>query len=113
MQHNGTERRASRRFSLQLPLSGWTLGKQRTFIAGETINIASRGILFTAREPIPINAKLEVHIDWPVRSGNGEQMELNGIALVVRTTRYLVGAHLWQCSLRPKNKIKSTFLAAG
>jgi hypothetical protein len=113
MQHDKMERRDSRRFSLQLPLSGWTLGRERTFIAGETINIASRGILFKVREPIPVNAQLEMHIEWPVRSGKGDLMELSGIALVVRTTRHLVGVHWWQCSLRPKKNVKSAFLAAG
>jgi len=113
MRHEGMDRRASRRFSLRLPISAWTLGAQRTFIAGETINIGSRGILFAMRQPVPVNAKLEVHVEWPVRSGKGEAMELSGIALVVRATRHQAGAQLWQCSLRPKNKVKAAFPTAG
>lgn len=96
------ERRASRRFSIQLPLWGWLVGKTRTLTMGETINISSLGVLFAAQEPVAVGTKLEVHIDWPLRSRKGELMELAGLAFVVRSTQFVVAARFSQCALQVK-----------
>lgn len=106
----GIDRRISRRFPVRLPLWGCTHGKYRTLFAGETINIGSKGILFTADESVPVDRKVELHISWP--TAGGKTMELTGVALVVRNARNHVAAKFWQCSLRAKGNGSAVQAAA-
>lgn len=61
------DRRATRRFPLQLSLKYRSLGPAPSeWTASESLNISSRGIFFKTTEAVPVGQALEVWIAWPV-----------------------------------------------
>ncbi len=98
------ERRSRRRYPLRMPLSGRFLGRRTGKVVGETLNLSSQGLLFFAREAVPDNATIELEIEWPVRSGNGDRLRLSVFAVAVRSARNLVAARIWRAYLLPGAK---------
>lgn len=95
------ERRSRRRYPLEMALAGRFIGKRAGRISGKTVNLSSQGILIAARDGIPVNAMVELQIEWPVCSGEGEPVRLYVFATVVRSVRNLVAARIWSARLVP------------
>lgn len=103
---NGTrERRSRQRYPLRLPLSCKILRRKQARILGETIDISSKGVLFTVAEPLPVRAGLEILIDWPVAGEHGEVLKLGLFARTIRCDGDLIAAEIRShrlLTLRPR-----------
>lgn len=81
-------RRASTRFPLAMDLGDALMGRreQRKTGSGQTIDLSSSGLSFTADRPLLTGQKLEVAIDWPVLLDGGVRLQLVMSGVVVRTS---------------------------
>jgi hypothetical protein len=61
---------------------------------GETVDISTKGLLFTAAIPIPVRTRLEILIDWPVAAPHGGVLKLELLARVIRFDGHLVAAEI-------------------
>lgn len=83
------ERRASTRFPLAIEVRYALMGcrGQRETGSGQTIDLSSSGLSFTADRPLLTGQKLiKVAIDWPVLLDGGVQLQLVMSSVVVRTS---------------------------
>jgi len=82
------ERRASTRFPLDIEVRYDLMGcrGQREPGSGQTIDLSSSGLSFTADRPLPTGQKLKVAIDWPVLLDGGVRLQLVMSGVVVRTS---------------------------
>jgi len=103
----GFDRRSRRRYPLHMTLTGRSLGKRPISIVGVTVNMSSQGVLFAVSEAVPAHARIELQIDWPVRSGKGEAQQLSVLATVVRSARNLVAGRIWRHDLEVTSNAKS------
>ncbi len=82
------ERRQNTRFPCRLAVSYQTL--EHPVIAGqgssETLNIGSKGILFTGSEELRTGQLLQVSVEWPVRLENQVPLKLVAEGRVVRNS---------------------------
>jgi len=93
-----SERRLTSRFPLQQELRYRLVHSRRVCAGtGETLDISSKGILFTTTERLPIGATLEIAMHWPARlNGNcllqfvatGRVVRSDGRTAAVRIQRY-------------------------
>jgi len=88
------ERRERQRYPLRMPLWCKIPRRKLKSIVGETIEISSKGLLFTAAEPIPLRTRLEILIDWPVAAPHGGVLKLELLARTVRCESNLVAAEI-------------------
>ena len=65
--HSDRDRRGSARFPLQLKLNFSALTPPICSGDGETLNISSKGLLFTTKEAFAVGQRLQVSLDWPAR----------------------------------------------
>ena len=81
-------RRASTRFPLAIEVSYALIGRreQRRTGSGQTIDLSSSGLRFTADRPLPAGQELEVAIDWPVLLDGSVRLQLVMSGVVVRTS---------------------------
>ena len=82
------ERRVSTRFPLAMDVGYALMGRreQRETGSGQTIDLSSSGLSFTAGRPLLTGQKLKVAIDWPVLLDGGVQLQLVMSGVVVRTS---------------------------
>jgi len=82
------ERRASTRFPLAMDVGYALMGcrEQRKTGSGQTIDLSSSGLSFTADRPLLTRQKLELAIDWPVLLDRGVRLQLVMSGVVVRTS---------------------------
>ena len=82
------ERRASTRFPLAMDVGYALMGcrGQRKTGSGQTIDVSSSGLSFTADRPLLSGQKLKVAIDWPVLLDGGVRLQLVMSGVVVRTS---------------------------
>lgn len=80
---NKGERRASTRFPLQLVVD---YGAKGSSGAGTTVNISSRGVLFTTQHELAVGMRLELNLEWPVLLGGSTGLQLRMWGSVVRTS---------------------------
>jgi hypothetical protein len=71
-----TEQRKNKRFGLRLPLELIKNGKRRVSERGETRNVSSGGVLFTAGTEIQVGEVIEYLISLP--SGEGTRLRCMG-----------------------------------
>ena len=93
-----SERRLASRFPLQQELRYRLLHARRACAGtGETLDISSKGILFTTTERLPPGAMIEIAMHWPARlNGNcllqfvatGRVVRSNSNSAAVRIQRY-------------------------
>ena len=81
-----TERRNNARFPCRLAVSYQTL--EHPILSGqgtsETLNISSKGILFTSNEKFEMGQLLQVSLDWPARLENQVPLKLVAEGRIVR-----------------------------
>jgi hypothetical protein len=70
------DRRRSHRFSLRLPVRCRRIGRPCPTIISETVNISSKGLLFTTTEALLPGQVVEAFIDWPARLDNHVRLTL-------------------------------------
>ena len=78
------EQRKSQRFQLRLPLRILRSGSTTLSGAGETLNVGSRGVLFTANQRLEIGASIEYAITLPPAPGSSDGSGLRCLGKVLR-----------------------------
>ena len=73
-------------YSIQLGLWGRVshLGRPHSTIRGQTIAMSGGSVSFLADGCLPLHSHVDLHIDWPVRSGKNEHLELHILGEVVQ-----------------------------
>jgi hypothetical protein len=57
----------------------------KTVGAGKTLNIGSRGILFTTEEQLPLGRTVELSVNWPARLGGTCPLKFVAVGRIVRS----------------------------
>jgi hypothetical protein len=78
-----TEQRKNQRFDLRLPIELMRLGAG-TKVAGETRNVSSSGVLFTAGHDVAVGEPIEYVITLPTAPGTRTAVRLRCMGTVVR-----------------------------
>jgi len=77
------EQRKNQRFDLRLPIE--ILGEKLQHPKGETRNMSSCGVLFTASDPFYIGEPIEYMVTLPKAPGTRATVRLKCVGKVVRT----------------------------
>jgi hypothetical protein len=80
---NVNEQRKNQRFDLKLPFEIVRMGSH-TKVVGETKNVSSSGVLFTADAPVGIGEPIEYLITFPKPAGSRSEVRLRCVGTVVR-----------------------------
>ena len=82
----GDDRRAADRYPIERAVRYRVLGGRNTPEAGtgQTINISSKGVLFTTNHLLQPGKRLELAISWPVRLNDECPLKLVAMGRVVR-----------------------------
>lgn len=84
----GADRRTNARFPCRLAVSYQAL--EHPFLSGvatsETLNISSKGLLFSTEEALQPGQLLQVSVDWPARLENQVPLKLVAEGRIVRNT---------------------------
>jgi len=90
------ERRAARRFPIELELDYRATGRRdRRFTGtGKTTNISSTGILFRTEHELEPDTNIEASISWPVRLHQTVPLKLRVRGRVVRSESGTVGVEI-------------------
>jgi hypothetical protein len=83
---NMLDRRGNSRFPVREEVRYRVLNAKTLTVAGigKTLNIASRGILFTTQEKLPVGKLVEVAVNWPARLGGSCPLRFIAVGRVVR-----------------------------
>jgi len=81
------EQRKFRRFELKLPVEVVRTGSRRMSGPGETLNLSSGGVLFTAGSKMEVGEPIEYFITLPTGSGSEADVRLLCRGKVVRLVR--------------------------
>src|SRR5690242_19960985 len=64
------DRRSSMRYPIEKQLTyKFRQGKRTEGGSGTSVNVGSRGVLFTTSSPLPVGCAIELAMDWPVLLG--------------------------------------------
>jgi hypothetical protein len=94
------ERRSRKRYPVRLPLHGWIAGLSDRIIRGETVNMSSNGILFTAPVTIPKDSHVHLLVQWPFSLSRGKSVGVKRIGVGVEKPKGV------NCS--PLSKLRDT-----
>jgi hypothetical protein len=88
LQGLSSDRRSSVRVPVSLEVRYSVAGRRGPVEnrSGQTIDVSSSGLSFTADRPLPIGQKFDLSIDWPFRLDGDVQLQLVASGVVVRTT---------------------------
>jgi DNA-binding NarL/FixJ family response regulator len=86
IKERAADRRTNARFPCRLAVSYHTL--EHPFLSGEatseTLNISSKGLLFTSNDPLQPGQLVQVSVDWPARLENQVPLKLVAEGRIVR-----------------------------
>lgn len=104
-----TERRKAKRFPLAIELAYKTTKLREQPIAGRglTLNISSSGVLFTSEHEIPLGARLEICIRWPVPLNENCSLNLIASGPVMRRAEGQLAIEIMHHEFRTRRSIKS------
>jgi hypothetical protein len=92
--NGGAERRTSRRYPMRLSLVYEILDRNFPISStGETINISSKGILFTGAEEVNKETRMRLVIQWP--AAVERDLRLSLFATVLWKDGTLTAARIW------------------
>jgi len=101
---NPADRRNHARFPCRLSLSFQAL--EHPFLAGEatseTLNISSKGLLFSTNEPLQAGQLLQVSVDWPARLENQVPLKLVAEGRIVRNVNGLAAMRIDKYEFRTR-----------
>lgn len=106
---NGADRRTNARFPCRLAVSYQAL--EHPFLAGvatsETLNISSKGLLFSTEEALQPGQLLQVSVDWPARLENQVPLKLVAEGRIVRNLNGQAAMRIDKYEFRTR-RIRST-----
>jgi hypothetical protein len=75
--------------------------------SGRTLDIGSRGILFTTEEKLPLGRMVELSVNWPARLGGTCPLKFVAVGRVVRAepTRAAVRIERYEFKTRGANRL--------
>jgi hypothetical protein len=79
------DRRSSSRFPLNQEVQYRLMDSLEASGAGATVDMSSRGVLFTADRAIEQGARVRLSVDWPVHLDDGCGLKLVAMGRVVRS----------------------------
>jgi hypothetical protein len=82
---SSVNRRESRRFPIHAEVTYKLLERYGIAGMGQTLDVASGGVAFTTENHLPLNAPVEVSINWPARLNDSCALKLVVTGRVVRT----------------------------
>ena len=84
------DRRSSQRYPIELPVTYRVLrGSQSTEGGrGSSLNIGRNGVAFTTQGPLPLGARVELLLDWPVLLNPLCGLRLSMKGRIVRTKEH-------------------------
>jgi hypothetical protein len=101
------ERRAHRRYPIELPLRYRVAMKDQVTMSGRgvTRDISSGGVAFACDTDLPVGSPIEIRVTWPVGSREMSDLELRMAGRVVRSARPHTAVQLQRHSFEaiPKN----------
>jgi hypothetical protein len=86
--YSSDDRRASNRVPIERDVRYRVLGSRKTrFQAGfgRTLNMSSRGVLFTTETDLPIGERIELAVSWPVQLNDETPLKLVAQGILVRS----------------------------
>jgi hypothetical protein len=100
----GAERRHSGRFTIERAVRYRVLSKRSGEETGEgqTVNISSRGVLFTAGHPLMTGVRLEMCINWPAQLNDKCALKLVVRGRVVRVAESCAALEIQQHEFRTR-----------
>ena len=100
----GADRRTNARFPCRLAVSYQAL--EHPFLSGvatsETLNISSKGLLFSTDEPLQPGQLLQVSVDWPARLENQVPLKLVAEGRIVRNLNGLAAMRIDKYEFRTR-----------
>jgi hypothetical protein len=106
------DRRGTSRFPLQEELRYRVLHTKKTVSvngsgSGRTLDIGSRGILFTTEGKLPLGRLVELSVNWPARLGGTCPLKFVAVGRVVRAepTRAAVRIERYEFKTRGSNRL--------
>lgn len=113
-QPNAADRRTHARFPCRLAVSYQAL--EHPFLSGtatsETLNISSKGLLFTTEEPLQPGQLLQVSVDWPAMLDNQVPLKLVAEGRIVRNINGQAAMRIDKYEFRTR-RLKNPAAAAG
>jgi hypothetical protein len=82
------DRRVSHRLPIEREVRYKVFGVKKTVRyagSGMTLNMSSRGVLFTTESDLPEGARVEIAISWPAQLDDATHLKLVAIGVLVRT----------------------------
>ena len=103
LQGLSSDRRSSVRVPVHLEVRYNVAGRRGPVESrsGQTIDVSSSGLSFTADTPLPIGLKLDLSIDWPFQL-DGDQLQLIASGVVVRTSGAVTALRIERYELRTR-----------
>lgn len=112
VKERAADRRTNARFPCRLAVSYHTL--EHPFISGqatsETLNISSKGLLFTCGDPLQPGQLVQVSVDWPARLENQVPLKLVAEGRIVRNSEGQTAMRIDKYEFRTR-KIKAESVA--
>ena len=102
-----TERRRSARFAIETEVSWRQLTRDARALAGQgtSINISSKGVLFTSAQKLPVGAYLHLSIAWPVELNGCTPLKLVATGRVVRTLPDCAAVRIMRYEFRTRARV--------
>jgi hypothetical protein len=88
------DRRAEARIPIACPSRYEVHSEPKEAGTGSTIDISSVGIAFTTQTLLPANAKITLHVEWPIRLVGDVPIELNAGGRLTRTEKTMAAVEL-------------------
>jgi DNA-binding NarL/FixJ family response regulator len=111
----GADRRTNARFPCRLAVSYQAL--EHPFFSGvatsETLNISSKGLLFSTEEALQPGQLLQVSVDWPARLENQVPLKLVAEGRIVRNLNGLAAMRIDKYEFRTRRTKAQNTAAAG
>jgi hypothetical protein len=102
-EQDADDRRSRHRFSLRLAVRCRRIGARfllDRILVGESLNISSKGLLFTTSEAFRPGQFVEAFIDWPIRLQDGVRLALVVQGAVVRSSGNHAAMHIEKYQFR-------------
>jgi len=106
------ERRAAARFAIEREVRYRLIDRRAQQAgSGQTVNISSRGLLFTTDQPLQPGEMLEISVQWPAKLDNSCPLKLVASGRVVRSQNGLAAASIERYEFRTQGS--RSFAAGG
>jgi hypothetical protein len=110
----GMERRGTTRFPLHEGLRYRLLYSKGDGVtgSGQTLNMASGGILFTTEALLPVGRSIEISVDWPAQLNGSCPLKFVAVGRVVRSEPGKAAVRIERYQFKTRGKVPLAMTAA-